>query len=127
MGIIVDAPVRLADHAVTVGEEWTTQWSGSRQVKDGVFRYSQTAKLVEMIDGPPAVARISFTTTGTLEIPAEKNIQLEETKLESKGTVSLDLTTGLVTSVVSSGAILTELKKLGLQIVRQMSVTYRPQ
>jgi hypothetical protein len=122
-GVIVDAPVRLPGHAITAGGEWTSDWIGKRPQKNNgaVFKFHQTAKLLDMSAGPSPRAHISFVTTGTLEVPPAKNPQGEVTSLDAKGTVTLDVASGVVVGIDAAGAITTELKQAGLKIERRLT------
>jgi hypothetical protein len=126
MGVIIDPAVRLAPKPVNLGDQWTADWVGSRKQKqnDAFFRYSQTARLQEIVPGPSPRARISYTTTGRMEIPADKNPQQEETTLQAKGTILLDIATGTVVGIDAFGSISTNLKVPGLVLTRTMSAKY---
>lgn len=107
LDLVVNGLVRLPDKPVSAGEEWTSEWKGTNRQKDneGVFAYRQKAKLEKF---EKSVARISFESTGKLEIPdakRDKNAELQETAYEAKGTVSIDLETGLAVSHETSGAV----------------------
>ena len=126
MGVIVDAPVHLPDHPVKAGEQWTTDWKGVRVDIEthGVFQYREIAKLEEVEKTGPPRARISFTTTGQLEIPQDRNAQRgESTNIVARGTVAFDLQTGSVVSWESSGTITSEFK-VGFKVVREIQAKY---
>ena len=99
--------IRFSDKPVKKGEEWTVEWKTAYKQKDndGRFALKQKAK-IEKLDGKRAT--IAFELTGTMEIPEakrDKNAEKQETKLEAKGTVVIDVDTGLVRSVTSKGSI----------------------
>jgi hypothetical protein len=125
--ILLDGAVRLAAKPVNVGETWTTNWTGKRKQKnnDGTFAYQQTARLDQLTDGPKPTARISFSTRGTLNIPAAKNPQGETTALEGKGYIVLDVAKGQLLACESGGAITTEIKQAGLKMVQRMSARFK--
>jgi hypothetical protein len=118
-GVILDAPVRLTDRTVTVGDEWTSDWTGvSRRKHDGaMFHYRQTARVEEIVAGATPRARISFSTSGSLHDPSGKELQAEKARLEGKGSILLDVQTGTVVGVDSTGTISTEIKTAGLKVV----------
>lgn len=126
MAILVDAPVRLPDGQVCVGQEWTTEWDGSRTHKDtgARFRYRQNAVLQELTDGPTRRAQIAFSTFGTLQFPDQPSPQREEAVLEAKGTIVLDLDGGLPVMLESAGMITRDLKQAGVKIVRSTSARF---
>lgn len=123
MGVIMDAPVRLPNHPVQAGEEWTAEWRGDRRAKDNgaSFQYKQKGKIVQFTDAAPRRARIAFETTGRLDVP---NPQTGETILESKGAIVLDLTSGVVVAQESSGTITTDVKSAGLKIIIKVDAKY---
>jgi hypothetical protein len=128
MAVLVDVPVRLSDRAVNAGDQWTSDWTGTPRKKDGAtMKYHQSAKLEEMLPGGTRRARISFSTSGKLDVPPEKNTQGEQVTLESKGSVVLDLSTGLVTTADSAGTMTTEIKIGNLKIVHGISAKYQEQ
>ena len=54
------------------------------------------------------MARISFETTGKLEIPEakrDKNAEVQESLFESKGTIDFNLDSGLVVSHECTGGV----------------------
>jgi hypothetical protein len=118
-GVILDAPIRLSDGAVNVGDEWSSDWTGNgrRKKDDAVFHYHQTARVEEIGGGAAPRARISFSTSGALRDSSGKNLQGEDTRLESKGSILLDVRTGTVVGVDSSGTITTDVKGAGLKVV----------
>lgn len=124
LAILVDSAVRLPEKPAKVGETWTREWAGKRQQKntDGVFGYKQTARLEALAGGR---ARISYTIQGVLQIAAAKNPNAESTTLEGKGTVVLDVASGTVIESDSSGAIVTELKKPGVKMVRRIGAKFK--
>lgn len=127
IGVIVDLPVRLPDGPVNVGDQWTVEWTGiSRQNDGATFRFRQNAQLEAITDGPSPRARITFSTSGTLQIAPEQNTQAEETTLAAKGFVLLEIGTGLIDVGESAGTITTDITSLGLQIVHEFSATYHP-
>lgn len=112
--LAANAIVRLPEKPVAAGDEWTVEWKGGCRQKDndGVFAFKQKAKL-EKIEKP--AARISFETTGKLEIPEakrDKNAEVQESLFETKGTLTLNLDTGLVTAHDSTGAVRAKYKGL---------------
>lgn len=126
LGVLIDAPVRLPGPSVQVGEEWATEWSGDRHQKDNgaAFQYKQKAKIAQLIEAAPRRARIEFQTSARLDTPGDKNRQIAESTLEAKGAILLDLTSGAVLSIQSSGVITTEVKMAGLKIVRTIDSKY---
>jgi len=105
--LAVNALVRLPEKPVAAGGEWSAAWKGAYKQKDndGRFAFSQKAKL-EKIEGKRA--RITFGSTGILEIPEakrEKNAEVQETKYDSKGFIVLDLETGGVVTSDSTGSV----------------------
>ena len=126
LSLLIDAPVRLPDQPVSVGEEWTTEWTGDRQQKEheGVFKYRQTAKLEEIVENGSRRAHITFEINGSMEIPPESNPQQEETLMTVIGSIVLDLDSGLIVANKSSGTITTELKSVGLKLVREIESNY---
>jgi len=103
----VNAIVRLSDKPVSPGGEWTSEWKGAYKQKDneGVFAFKQKAKLEKV---EKSVARISFETTGKLEIPEakrDKNAEVQESLFEAKGTIALDGVSGLVVSHECAGGV----------------------
>jgi len=128
MGLVIDAPVRLPDSAVELGEEWTREWIGAKRQRDndGIFHYRQTASLQEIENGSQR-ARIIFETTGRLEISPDRNSGGEETVFEAKGSIVLDLKTGQLAVTDCSGTITSEFKYAGLKIVRGIEAKYEEQ
>jgi len=125
IGVIVDLPIRLPDGPVHVGDQWSGEWTGTTRKKDGAsFQYRQNAQLEEIIEGPSPRARISFSTSGLLQIVPEKNSQGEETTLDARGFVLLEVATGLVDAGESAGTISTDITSLGLKIVHEITATY---
>ena len=127
MGVIVDTPVRLLDRPVRVGETWTTEWSGDRKAPEteAVFRYRQTARFEDALEGG-AVARISFTTTGTMDIDPERNAgRGEATTMEARGTLLLDLRTGQIVGLDTAGAITSSFAARGFSLVRGFKANYQ--
>ena len=126
-GIIVDAPVRLPPNAVNVGQEWTSEWIGKAADKKngGKFRYKQTAKLAEIVAGPTPRARITFATTGTLDIPAGSNPQNEETILDATGFILLDIQTGTVVASESAGTVTSDIKGAAVKLVRRTTAKFQ--
>ncbi|HKS17124.1 MAG TPA: hypothetical protein VJU16_07410 [Planctomycetota bacterium] len=109
---VVNAIVRLPDKPVTPGGEWTSEWKGAYKQKDneGVFSFRQKAKLEKV---EKSVARISFETTGKLEIPEakrDKNAEVQESLFEAKGTIALDTESGLVVSHECAGGVKSKYK-----------------
>ena len=107
LDLAINALVRLPEKPVAAGEEWTLEWKGTYKQKDneGIFAYRQKAK-VEKFE--KSVARIAFETTGKLEIPEakrDKNAEVQETTFESKGTLGLDVDSGLAVSHDTTGAV----------------------
>jgi hypothetical protein len=85
------------------------------------------ALLQEITETPSVRAHIAFKTIGTLQFPDQPSPQLEETVLETKGTVVLDLEGGLPVMVEAFGMMTTELKRAGVKIVRGTSAKYELQ
>jgi len=107
LDLAVNALVRLSDKPVAPGGEWTSEWKGAYQQKDndGVFAFRQKARLEKLED---SLARISFETTGKLEIPEakrDKNAEVQESLFEAKGAVALDAKSGLVASTQCAGGV----------------------
>ena len=107
LDLAVNAIVRLPDKPLSVGGEWSTEWKGTHKQKDndGMFAFRQKAKLEKLEKG---AARIAFELSGKLEIPEakrDKNAEIQDTKLDAKGTITLDLSTGLVTSQECAGGV----------------------
>ncbi len=126
VNLLIDAPVRLPNHGVKVGEEWANEWTGVRRQEDndGAFHYRQTASLQEIVENGSRRAHISFETTGRLQIPPGKNTNGEETLLEAKGSIVLDLENGLVIATNSSGTVTSEFKASGVKIVWWIEAKY---
>jgi hypothetical protein len=125
IGVIVDLPIRLPDGAVTVGTQWSGEWTGTNRKKDGArFQYRQSAQVEEIVAGPSPRARISFSTSGVLQIPPQQNSQGEQTALDASGFVLVDLATGLIEAGESAGAISTDITSIGLKIVHEITTTY---
>ena len=128
-GIIVDAPVRLPTSAVTVGQQWTNEWIGKAADKKngGKFHYKQTATLAEIVAGKTPRARITFATTGTLDIPSTNGPRTEQTTLDAKGFILLDLQTGTVVASDAAGAVTTEINISGtsLKMVRRTTAKFQ--
>jgi len=121
MAIMLNVPVRLPDHPVNVGDQWNSEWTGSPRKKDGAtMRFRQTARLEEIV-GPSRRARISFTTSGALTVPPEKNTQGEEMNLDARGFILLDQQAGVVVASSSAGTMTTDIKKAGLQMVHTIT------
>ncbi len=104
--------IRFSDKPVKQGEEWTAEWKSAYKQKDndGRFAFKQKAK-IEKLDGKRAT--ITFELTGTLEIPEakrDKNAEKQETKLEAKGTIIMDVDTGLIRTVTSKGLLVAHYK-----------------
>lgn len=123
MSVIIDAPVRLSDTAVDIGQSWTREWTGARRNKDngGVFHYKQTATIKSLVKGR---ALIDFSVSGRLDIPADRNPQKEETTLELTGTVTLDSTTGMVVASRSSGTVATAFEGGTLRLTRRIDANF---
>ncbi len=107
LDLAVNAIVRLSDKPVAPGAEWTSEWKGAYKQKDneGIFAFRQKSRLEKV---EKSVARISFETTGKLEIPdakRDKNAEVQESLFESKGSIALDLESGLVTSHDCAGGV----------------------
>jgi hypothetical protein len=107
LDLVVNGLVRLPGKPMAAGEEWTSVWKGTNKQKDneGIFAYRQKAKLEKF---ERSVARITFESTGKLEIPEakrDKNAEVQETAYEAKGTAAIDLETGLAVSHETSGAV----------------------
>jgi hypothetical protein len=104
LDIAVNGLVRFSEKPVSPGGEWTAEWKGACKQKDneGIFAFKQKAKLEK------STGRISFETTGKLEIPEakrDKNAEVQETTFEAKGTVDLNVETGLATSHDTTGLV----------------------
>jgi hypothetical protein len=125
MALAIDGPVRLPDAAVAVGQEWTTEWVGAlrQQKSDGVFHFRQSAKL-EQIEDAGSRAHITFATSGPLQMSPDRNAAGEETLLDAKGSIVLDLAAGLPAIIESSGTITTQLKGAGMKMVRAIASKY---
>jgi len=124
VGVIVDAPVRLPDRPVGAGDHWTTEWNGIARKKDGgIFHYQQRA-VIEEIVGASERARISFSTSALMYDASGKPLQGEETKLDAKGAILLDLRSGVVLHVDSTGTMSTEIKTAGLKVAFLYSSKY---
>lgn len=123
MAVIIDAPVRLPDQPVDVGQQWTREWGGARRHKenDGVFRYKQTATLKSLDKGRAVIA---FTTTGRLDIPEGKNTQNEETVVDARGSVTLDVKTGMIVSTQSAGTLTTAFQGGALTLTRRIEASF---
>jgi hypothetical protein len=122
LAVILNAPVRLPDRPVDVGDQWNAEWTGSARKKDGgTMQFRQIARLEELAPAPSRRARISFSTTGTLNVPADKNPQGEELTLEAKGSVVLDLVSGAVVTADSAGTVTTDIKKVGVRLIHTLS------
>jgi hypothetical protein len=119
--MLIDAPLRLPEEGVNVGQEWTTEWAGECTHKDtgATFHYRQTAVLEELINGQSA--RITYSTAGTLEFLGKPSPQREGSVFEAKATMVLDLQAGLPVMVETSGTLTTELKQAGVKMVRGTS------
>jgi hypothetical protein len=107
LDLVVNGLVRFSDKPVAPGGEWTVEWKGAYKQKDndGIFAYRQKARLEKL---EKSVARISFETTGKLEIPdakRDKNAEVQESLFEAKGTVALDVESGLVLSHEAAGGV----------------------
>jgi hypothetical protein len=107
LDLVANGVVRLSDKPVAPGGEWTSEWKGAYKQKDndGIFAYRQKAKLEKV---EKSEARISFETTGKLEIPEgkrDKNAEVQGADFDAKGWITLNVDTGLVTSVDTSGAV----------------------
>ena len=124
--VMIDAPVRVPEERVNVGDEWTTEWMGEARHKDtgAVFHYKQVALLQEITEAPAVRAHIAFKTIGTLQFPDQPSPQLEETVLETKGTIVLDLETGLPVMSEAFGMMTTDLKRAGVKLERGTSARY---
>ena len=117
LAVLVDAPVRLPADGVSVGQEWTTEWTGEGKHKEtsARFHYSQTAVLQEVDSSERA--HITFATTGRIDFSDKPSPQREETVLESKGTMVLDLKGGLPVMVDSTGTMIIDLKQASVKMV----------
>ncbi|HEU4338520.1 MAG TPA: hypothetical protein VFS19_00505, partial [Planctomycetota bacterium] len=107
LDLVVNGLVRLSEKPVSQGGEWVSEWKGTCKQKDndGIFAFKQKAKMEKL---EKSIARISFETTGKLEIPEgkrDKNAEVQETTFEAKGTVALDVDTGLSVSHDTTGAV----------------------
>lgn len=123
LALLIDAPVRLPEGGVNVGQEWTTEWTGEFTHKDtnARFGYRQTAVLQQVTDGK---AHITFVTSGKLNFTDKPSPQREDTVLESKGTLVLDLNTGLPAMVESAGTMTTDLKQSGVKLLRSTTAKF---
>jgi hypothetical protein len=124
--ILIDAPLRLPQDSVSVGQEWTTEWTGECTHKNtgAQYDYRQTAVVQELTDGATPCARIAFTTSAALRFPDLPGPQREESVLEAKGTVLFNLADGLPVMVESAGSITTDLKQAGVKMIRGVSAKY---
>ena len=118
MDLVANGVVRLSDKPVKAGEEWTSDWKGQYKQKDndGRFNFTQKSKIekIEEKDGRK-LAHISHVLTGTLDIPEakrDKNAEKQETKLEAKGTLVLDVESGAIVSSTAKGTVIAEYKGL---------------
>jgi hypothetical protein len=112
MDIVTNGLIRFSDKPLKKGEEWSSEWKGLYKQKDneGRFQFAQKAR-IEKLDGKRAT--VSFTLTGTLDIPEakrDKNADKQETKLESKGTIVIDTDSGRIRTVTSKGALVSHYK-----------------
>ena len=112
LDLAVNAIVRLPEKPVSPGAEWTAEWKGTHKQKDneGIFAFKQKAKVEKLEKG---VARIAFELSGRLEIPEakrDKNAEIQETKFEAKGSITLDTATGIVTSQECAGGVTAKYK-----------------
>ncbi|HTF57215.1 MAG TPA: hypothetical protein VK661_08280 [Planctomycetota bacterium] len=111
LDLAVNALVRLPEKPVASGAEWTSEWKGAYKQKDndGIFAFRQKSRLEKVEEkGGRTLGRITFDTSGKLEIPEakrDKNAEVQETTFETKGTVLLDLGSGLVASHECAGAV----------------------
>jgi hypothetical protein len=123
MAILIDGAVRLPEKPVKVGDTWTRDWTGKERHKnaDASYVYKQTARLEQLSEGRSPRARISYTTTGVLTMPANANPQLEQATAEGKGYVVLDVATGTVLESETAGTIVTDRKKAGMKMVQRMT------
>jgi len=125
IGVIVDLPIRVPDGPVQAGAHWNGEWTGTSRKKDGArFHYRQSAQVEEILEGPAPRARISFSTSGVLQIPPQQNSQGEQTALDAKGFVLVDVATGRIDAGESAGAISTDITSIGLKIVHEITATY---
>lgn len=126
LALLIDAPVRLSEGGVNVGQDWTTEWIGECTHKDTNARlqFRQTAVLQQLTDGSSPQAHITFVTSGKLNFTDKPSPQREETVLESKGTLVLDLKTGLPAMIETSGTMTTELKQSAVKLVRGTTAKY---
>jgi hypothetical protein len=124
--LLIDAPLRLPEDAVSLGQEWTVEWVGEFPHKHAGARYhyQQMALLHELLEGESPRAQISFKTVAALRFPDLPGPQNEESVLEVKGTVLLNLADGLPVVVESAGLITTDLKQAGVKMVRTVSSKY---
>ena len=88
---LLDAPARLPDRPVGVGETWTSRWTGGRRSKKsgGVFQFRQVARIQEISTTDPRRARITFETTANLDSLPNVSGQSEEMQLDATGADSL--------------------------------------
>ena len=124
--ILIDAPLRLPQENVSVGQEWTAEWTGECTHKNTGARYDyrQTAVIEEVTDGASPCARIAFSTAATLRFPDLPGPQREESVLEAKGTVLFGLADGLPVRIETAGTITTDLKQAGVKMIRGVSAKY---
>jgi hypothetical protein len=124
--VLIDAPVRFVEGAVGVGEEWTTEWEGAGRHKDtgARFFFQQTGVLRELTGGDAPQAHITFATRGTMQFPEKPSSQREESVLAARGTMILDLRTGLPALIETAGTVTTELKVAGVKLLRETSARY---
>lgn len=123
MAMMIDAPVRLPETAVDVGQQWTREFAGNRKHKEtgAVFRYKQNATLKSLAQGRAVIA---FTTSGRLDIPPEKNTEKEETTVQTSGSVTLDMKSGLVVASTSTGTLTTAFQGGAIKLTRRIDASF---
>jgi MoaA/NifB/PqqE/SkfB family radical SAM enzyme len=117
MSRIIDAPIWLPKEAVGLGAEWTHEWTGllKHRENDGRMNYRQIADLRGSEDGNGLVNIVS-RTTARLDVPGQ-NGGGNEMAFESKTSIRLDSTRGLVLSADSLGTIRSAFPSAGFSIV----------
>jgi hypothetical protein len=127
MGIIIDAPVHLPSRPLQAGDKWTAEWKGARMQNDtkGVFNYRETANVQAIESGESPRAHIVFTTTGEMEIPADRNAgRGEATKVEVQGSVVVDLASRVVVASQTTGSINSDFRDAGFSITRNFQAKF---
>ena len=127
VGLVIDAPVRLPERAVSVGDEWAVEWTGTQRPAevDGALRLRQVARLKEIVPFPSPRARIEFETTGDLVITATPNVSRGDSMtLAATGSVLLDLLTGQIVAIDTSGTITSAFSAAGFTRVLEVAAQF---